>query len=272
MPKRFIDTEIFRKKWFFKLTKDEKLLWIYIFTNCNHSGIIDFNETLAEVETGIKDIHKVINSIQKQLIKLDNGHYFIPDFISFQYKELTPNNPAHKSVISTLKKLNLYKKFLAPSKGLPRGYLAPKENDKDKDKEKDKDKDKNKHKYNKIDLSFINKPDFKDLFIRWLDYRKEIKKPYKSNMSVLSAYKNLLGLSNSDITIAKKIVEQSIGNQWLGLFDLKEGNYGNNIKPTGKSDYMLKQAEKVHSEIEKAKKEKPISKTELEKIKKNAKL
>jgi len=73
-----------------------------------------------------------------------------------------------------------------------------------------------------FDLSFIENVDFKDLFSKWLRYRKEIKKPFKSKMSVQSAYKNLLKLSNTDISVAKKIVEQSICRQWQGLFALKE--------------------------------------------------
>jgi len=83
-----------------------------------------------------------------------------------------------------------------------------------------------------FDLSFIENVDFKDLFSKWLRYRKEIKKPFKSIMSVNTAYKNLLELSNNDVSIAEKIMEQSIGNQWQGLFALKENNFN---KPKGEN-------------------------------------
>jgi len=73
-----------------------------------------------------------------------------------------------------------------------------------------------------FDLSFIDRKDFKDLFSRWMQYRREVKKPYKSKMSVQSAYKDLLKLSNTDLSVAKNIVEQSICRQWQGLFALKE--------------------------------------------------
>lgn len=77
-----------------------------------------------------------------------------------------------------------------------------------------------------IDISFIEKKDFKELFERWLNYRKEIRKPFSSADAVRTAYKNLVKLSNGDFSIAEKIVEQSIGNQWQGLFRLKEDIYG----------------------------------------------
>jgi len=83
-----------------------------------------------------------------------------------------------------------------------------------------------------FDLSFIDRKDFKDLFSRWMQYRREVKKPYKSKMSVQSAYKDLLKLSNTDLSVAKNIVEQSICRQWQGLFALKENNFN---KPKGEN-------------------------------------
>ena len=41
MAKRFIDTKIWDKQWFRKLTARKKLLWLYIITKCDHAGIWD---------------------------------------------------------------------------------------------------------------------------------------------------------------------------------------------------------------------------------------
>lgn len=56
---------------------------------------------------------------------------------------------------------------------------------------------------------------------RWIDYRKQIKKPLKSSMSVEECYKKLDKLSGGDITTAEKIINQSIAQGWQGLFELK---------------------------------------------------
>lgn len=64
-------------------------------------------------------------------------------------------------------------------------------------------------------------PDFKEVFFKWLDYKKDRKESYKSASSAELAYKNLLKLSANNTTKANEIVEQSMANNWAGLFELK---------------------------------------------------
>ena len=76
MAKRFIDTKIWDKAWFRKLTTKNKLLWIYILTKCDHAGIWDADWEAAEFFIGekvaFKDlpemIQKKMNYIQLNLI------------------------------------------------------------------------------------------------------------------------------------------------------------------------------------------------------------
>lgn len=68
---------------------------------------------------------------------------------------------------------------------------------------------------------FSNKPLGKP-FIRWLDYKKQVKQSYKSQMSVEECYNRLERLSGGDVVLAEKIVNQSIAQGWKGLFELKE--------------------------------------------------
>lgn len=63
-----------------------------------------------------------------------------------------------------------------------------------------------------------------DLLMEWLCYKKERKESYKSERSLKAMAKQLLQLSNNDIAIARRIVEQSMANNWAGLFQLKENN------------------------------------------------
>ena len=63
---------------------------------------------------------------------------------------------------------------------------------------------------------------YKPAFDRWLKYKKERKESYKTKDSEIAAYNKLVRLSNNNSSIADKIVEQSLANNWAGLFELKE--------------------------------------------------
>lgn len=81
-----------------------------------------------------------------------------------------------------------------------------------------------------IDLSFIENKEFLDLVNKWLLYRKNIKKPYKSNESIKQFYYKLMKLSNNDIDIATEIINNSIANEYQGIFALKTNNFTNNFE------------------------------------------
>lgn len=72
----------------------------------------------------------------------------------------------------------------------------------------------------RIIYSFIEK-DFEKTFIDWLEYKKAKKQSYKSEKSIQAAYNKLKKLSSNDPEIAAEIVEQSMANNWAGLFELK---------------------------------------------------
>lgn len=63
--------------------------------------------------------------------------------------------------------------------------------------------------------------DWKPLVKEWAEYRKSTKKPIKS---LERAFSQILKLSNNNIEVAKKIIEQSIDNEWQGLFEIKTIN------------------------------------------------
>jgi len=147
MAKRFIDTGLFDDSWFLDLSSDAKLLWIYFITKCDHAGIYSIGKKLACFQTGIKELDNcyetLIKELGNRLILLEDGKYFIPKFITFQYpKGLSDNVKAQKSVKDILEKrgLNL-NSSLRVNKELPDSYLTVQDKDKDIDKDKDKDKD-----------------------------------------------------------------------------------------------------------------------------------
>lgn len=149
MAKRFTDTDKYKKPFIRGLKGAYKLLWDYLYHDCNHAGIwiVDFDIAQiylgSDMQVNKEDALKYFNKDEERVIEFEKGKWFIPSFIDFQYGELSQNNRAHNSVINILSKNNLIN-----NKGLVRGLYDPK--DKDKDKNMDKDMDMDKYKCDEI--------------------------------------------------------------------------------------------------------------------------
>ena len=63
--------------------------------------------------------------------------------------------------------------------------------------------------------------DFIPVVEKWLLYKKEKKQEYKGQTSINTFCKKLIEYSNGDPIIAEAIIEQSIANNWAGIFELK---------------------------------------------------
>jgi hypothetical protein len=139
MAKRFIDTKIWDKAWFRRLTPKNKLFWIYLLTRCDHAGIWDADWEAAEFLIGEwVDYDELPTEITAKMeyIKGDD-QYFIPKFIEFQYGILKPNSKPHLSVIKRLTQKGLMK-------GIESVYVTLKAKDKVKYQSKDQSKVKEK--------------------------------------------------------------------------------------------------------------------------------
>lgn len=73
-------------------------------------------------------------------------------------------------------------------------------------------------------------PDSKarDVVVRWLDYKRSIGNTYRTAQGVRAMIKQLNDLSGGSVEVAGAIVEQSIANNWKGLFELKQKKNGAN--------------------------------------------
>lgn len=67
-------------------------------------------------------------------------------------------------------------------------------------------------------------PEFEVVFNTWLEYKRERRESYKSQKSLQACYNKLLKLADGNPFIACLIVEQSMANNWAGLFPLKSDN------------------------------------------------
>ena len=64
-------------------------------------------------------------------------------------------------------------------------------------------------------------PEIIGLLKKWLIYKSEKKQTYKP-VGLETLKKKLIKLSSGDGDIAMKVVEQSMSNNWAGLFPLRE--------------------------------------------------
>jgi len=229
MAKRFIYTALFEDEWFMELGKNAKLVWVYCFTKCDHAGVLTLNKKLASFETGLerKDFEKALNEIGDRVVDIDNeGKYgLLPGFIAYQYPDYpNPKNKVHASVIKRLNELGvadsegaIHANFKGAKQGLGRPYQGAKEKEKEKEKEMDKDREA---------LTFLSAEklgDLKECWLDFLDYRRSSNKGlYKTQQSETTQFNKLCEYANNDAKTAREIVDQTIGNEWQGLFPLKE--------------------------------------------------
>lgn len=111
MAKRFIDTDLFRKRFVRSLKGPYKLLWVYLFCECDNVGIWNVDLEAAELFCNQKySLPELKKAFGGRIHFFDEeSKAFIPDFIEFQYgEELNSKNPAHKAVIMKLEKYQLF--------------------------------------------------------------------------------------------------------------------------------------------------------------------
>jgi DNA-binding PadR family transcriptional regulator len=98
-----------------------------------------------------------------------------------------------------------------------------------KEKEIDKSISKKGNKFS-LDMSFVDET-FMPIVLEWLEYKKEKRQSYKQR-GFNAMYESLLKMSNNNPSVAKAIVEQSMQNNYAGLFPLKNNKRFDNL-PTG---------------------------------------
>lgn len=110
---------------------------------------------------------------------------------------------------------------------------------KDDKEEIDKSISKKKAAYNaNADLSYVDAP-YAAIWQEWLDYKKEIKKQYKTQRGAESQYKVLIKYANSNPILANAIVKISIEHSWDGIFPLSDKQMAFFLSP--KSPYALEE-------------------------------
>lgn len=149
-------------------------------------------------------------------------------------------------------------KMLSDSQGQCQGQINDNhETDKDIDKEKELDKEikkeeeKKEKKKNFVAKSFfqkliasdeeIKKYNFlSDSFMRFLQYKTDIKKQFKTEDSVRSAFLKFVRLSNNNVEYAEALVENTIARGWQTIYDLPKED---------KNAFLENQTQKENQEV-----------------------
>ena len=137
MSKRFTDTNKYKKTFIRELPGAYKLLWDYLYHDCDHAGIWIVDFAIAQIYLGMDmpvtrvEALKQFNKDEVRIVEFDDGKkWFIKPFVEFQYGELNQNNRVHSSIIGILNKYNLLDNQFKP-------LTSPLQGAKDKVKDKD---------------------------------------------------------------------------------------------------------------------------------------
>lgn len=96
---------------------------------------------------------------------------------------------------------------------------------KEKESKEEESKEKKKEEKKKFSFDFSNfDVRFLDVIKTWLEYKKERKEQYRGQKSLDAFYKNLVKLSENNPETATLIIEQSMGNNWAGIFKPKDSD------------------------------------------------
>lgn len=64
---------------------------------------------------------------------------------------------------------------------------------------------------------------WRELMLVWLDYKRTRKESYRSEMGAKKCLTMLRNLSGGNAELAQRIIDQSMANNWAGLFALRDG-------------------------------------------------
>ncbi|QDP65343.1 MAG: hypothetical protein Tp1124SUR00d2C54018391_4 [Prokaryotic dsDNA virus sp.] len=253
MAKRFIETDIWKKRWWRNLPPKLKLFYIYLLTQCDHAGMWDVDIELAEFQIGMPLKEKEIKEhLGKHIKVIKEDKYFIKAFPAFQYNILNPNVKAHASVIKILDKYNCLQ-------SVTNTYASVQ--DKDKDKDKDKVKEKN------MDVAILEvseaiKKNIANRRIKFINEVNEFHKKYSKDMRI--NFCNYWTEPNKSKTKMKFELEKTWDTQ-RRLSRWANNDFNNKKEDVSSGDLMLKRGYEVKKQLEEAKRN-AASQEEVQKI------
>ena len=103
------ETSIWEQDWYCELGGEYQHFWDFINDNCDNAGIWIPNKKGFEMRTGFRvnldSFFKKVNGDKKRIITLENGRWFLPGFIKYQW---FTKKDSFDLVLSIPHQLNLY--------------------------------------------------------------------------------------------------------------------------------------------------------------------
>ena len=181
-----------------------------------------------QMVTSVEQISTIINdciNVYELFIEEDNNFYSKRVLENIEKMEETKEKRSKAGKISAERRKN--------ATNVEQSLTSVQQNLTQSNKEKEIKENNNKEEIKKeekkkFSFDFSN---FDENFIEhvnlWLEYKKERKEPYKSQKGLNAFYNKLIDYSKNDPDTAKKIIEQSMANNWAGIFELKEAQQKN---------------------------------------------
>lgn len=189
------------------------LWWAIVEDLYNNTNVLrlDYQSISFDLRTSAETIKSIINDFD--LFVFDGENF---GSLSVQKRLDERNEKSNKARNSVLKRW--------ANKGVDTNVLQTQfDSNTIKERKVKENKEKDKDKY------FFVSSLFNESFFKWMKYKSERKEKYKSIESEKSFYNKLIKLSNNNPNIAAEIIEQSMANNYAGIFELKKGT--EKIKP-----------------------------------------
>ena len=78
MAKRFMDTDLWNKKWFRELPVRLKIVWFYLINKCNHAGIWECDIDLLSFQIGENyTLKEILEAFGDNLKEIGDNKIFI---------------------------------------------------------------------------------------------------------------------------------------------------------------------------------------------------
>jgi len=191
------------------LTANEKILFAEITALSNKTGVCwASNNYFAEL------YNCTPQAISKWIKKLSNF-----GFISIQYEYKQGTKEIEKRIIKCINNglTGINNDTLGINIRLGEYQHTIKDNTTSQNITKN---NKSKKNNNTFDFSFVNE-NIRAEFLAFVEFRKILKKSWKTQNAIQKEYQNLIELSNGNYNIAKLIIQQSIDKEWLSFVPLK---------------------------------------------------
>ena len=168
---------------------------------------------------GIQKRYKKICDTLKRRDSIDVYNLINTEKIEINTEEIAIDTE-ETNKINTETEINSVESATKERNGMEKNENKEKENN-NKEEIKKEEKKKFSFDFSNFDENFIEHVNL------WLEYKKERKEPYKSQKGLNAFYNKLIDYSKNDPDTAKKIIEQSMANNWAGIFELKEAQQKN---------------------------------------------